>query len=66
VKEVEEEKDVISVRSSRISTASYDSTLSSISGKSDNSLTLEGLFVNDLLDRGPNKCTGYVLLRIVL
>ncbi|RIA93868.1 ras guanine nucleotide exchange factor domain-containing protein [Glomus cerebriforme] len=56
VKESEEEKDVVSVRSvSRISTASYDSTVSS---RSDNSLTWgEGLF-SDPLDRGPNKCTG--------
>jgi hypothetical protein len=57
--EEEKEKDVKSANS-RISTASYDSTLSSMSGRSDNSLTWEGLFVNDPLDKGPNKCIGYV------
>ncbi|CAG8546872.1 12188_t:CDS:10 [Funneliformis caledonium] len=60
VMEVEEERDIVSVKSanSRISSASYDSTLSSISGRSDNSLNLEGFFINDILDKGPNKCTG--------
>jgi hypothetical protein len=63
VKEAEEEKDVLSVRSanSRVSTASYDSTLSSLSGRSDNSLTWESLFVDH-----PNKCTGCVYIFLLL
>ncbi|GBC06792.1 hypothetical protein RclHR1_07040015 [Rhizophagus clarus] len=56
VKESEEEGFSTRSVNNRISTASYDSVLSSMSEKSNNSL--DGLFSNDSIDRGQIKCTG--------
>lgn len=61
VKEAEEESFSTRSANSRISTASYDSALSSMSGRSDNSL--DGL---DSIVRGQVKCTGYVLVTSVM
>jgi hypothetical protein len=64
VKETEEESFSVRSINSRISTASYDSALSSMSGRSDNSL--DGLFSNDSIERGQIKCAGYVSLTSVV
>ncbi|CAB4475014.1 ras GEF [Rhizophagus irregularis] len=53
VKETEEESFSTRSANSRISTASYDSVLSSMSGRSDNSLD-----ALDSIERGQVKCTG--------
>lgn len=64
--EAEEERDEVSIRSgnSRVSCCSYNSTLSSMSGNSENSLlTWETLFVgNESFDKNSNKCSGFVLV----
>ncbi|CAJ0919896.1 10651_t:CDS:10, partial [Entrophospora sp. SA101] len=62
VNEAEEERDEVSIRSgnSRVSCCSYNSTLSSMSGNSENSLlTWETLFIgNESFDKNSNKCSG--------